>query len=399
VILSYSNDEVVQMIESFSKLQIFSIYLVDSFGSMQNDDLRSILSILQSHLPHTITIGFHAHNNLQLAFSNALAFIDGKHDDQQVIIDSSIMGMGRGAGNLNTELICDHLCKYFNSNYDILGVLSIIDTDFEFLKNKYNWGYKIAYFLSATCHCHPNYGTFFTDKKNLSVKNIFHILSLIPNVLKNNFDNYFSEQLYIDFLTKVNKSINYVKGKVIENSSRPILIIASGPSVIKEKNKINDFIKKHSPYIFVVNHYSEIFSKPDFYFFSNQNRFDKFKRKISLKNTIVTSNIQTNNIDQREGIRYVDFSKIISNSKNNINNVSIYLIKFLMQNDQIENFYFAGLDGFNPLNYDQNYSYNEFHIYNQENMLKINELLSSELSFLSKKVNIKSITASKVLSS
>ena len=48
------------------------------------------------------------------------------------IIDSSIMGMGRGAGNFNTELICDHLCKYFNSNYDIIGVLSLIDTDFEF---------------------------------------------------------------------------------------------------------------------------------------------------------------------------------------------------------------------------------------------------------------------------
>ena len=170
VILSYNNDEIVHMIESFSKLQIFSIYLVDSFGSMQNDDLRSILSILQSHLPHTIPIGFHAHNNLQLAFSNALAFIDGKYEDQHVIIDSSIMGMGRGAGNLNTELICDHLCKYFNSNYDIIGVLSLIDTDFEFLKNKYNWGYKIAYFLSATCHCHPNYGTFFTDKKFISQK-------------------------------------------------------------------------------------------------------------------------------------------------------------------------------------------------------------------------------------
>ena len=56
------------MIESFSNYKYFSIYLVDSFGSMQNDDLRSILSILQSHLPHTIPIGFHAHNNLTTRF-------------------------------------------------------------------------------------------------------------------------------------------------------------------------------------------------------------------------------------------------------------------------------------------------------------------------------------------
>ena len=102
-------------------------------------------------------------------------------------------------------------------------------------ENKYNWGYKIAYFLSATCHCHPNYGTFFTDKKNLSVKNIFHLLSLIPDKYKNNFDNYFSRQLYIDFLTRSTESLDFVKEKVIENASRPILIIASGLSVIKEK--------------------------------------------------------------------------------------------------------------------------------------------------------------------
>ena len=164
VTLSYTNEELIDLLSKFCPLNPYALYIVDSFGSMQGSELSSILQIFESIVPRSVSIGFHAHNNLQLAFSNALTFIGECSFKHNILIDSSIMGMGRGAGNLNTELICDHLSKFHALNYKLINILSIIDSDFEYLKRKFSWGYKVAYFLSATCKCHPNYGTFLPRK-------------------------------------------------------------------------------------------------------------------------------------------------------------------------------------------------------------------------------------------
>ena len=57
-----------------------------------------------------IPIGFHAHNNLELALSNSIEAIDNKID----YLDSTFTGMGRGAGNLNR--VITYIFK-FKKNY------------------------------------------------------------------------------------------------------------------------------------------------------------------------------------------------------------------------------------------------------------------------------------------
>ena len=77
--------------------------MVDSFGGVMPNDVETIVKKLRERL--TCRIGFHGHNNLELALINTLTAIDCGVDS----VDATILGMGRGAGNLNTELLLAYL--------------------------------------------------------------------------------------------------------------------------------------------------------------------------------------------------------------------------------------------------------------------------------------------------
>ena len=103
VSMRYSDEEYIELIQICNKeLQgAKGFYVVDSFGQMNNMDLVHKLQIADRYVDLSMKLGFHAHNNRQMAYSNALTFVefDFHHD---TILDASIMGMGKGAGNLCT---------------------------------------------------------------------------------------------------------------------------------------------------------------------------------------------------------------------------------------------------------------------------------------------------------
>ncbi len=75
------------------------IVLVDSAGGMIPETVKEYIKVLKEGL--NVKIGFHGHNNLQLAIANSLAAIEAGAD----IIDTSLLGLGRSAGNTPTELL------------------------------------------------------------------------------------------------------------------------------------------------------------------------------------------------------------------------------------------------------------------------------------------------------
>lgn len=83
---------------------------------------------------------------------------------RDIIIDASIYGIGRGAGNLNTELIADFVNKSYSTHYDTLPLLEVIDEFLNSLMKSNPWGFTPAQFLSATYNCHPNYATYLINK-------------------------------------------------------------------------------------------------------------------------------------------------------------------------------------------------------------------------------------------
>lgn len=126
------------------------LYFADSFGSMSIEDVRKSVSLLKRFWDKEV--GFHAHNNQGAALSNALVAIE----EGVEWIDSTVTGMGRGAGNLATEEILIQLSRQ-NAKYDPVPMMGIIHDYFEPLKRKESWGASIAYGIAALNGMHPTY--------------------------------------------------------------------------------------------------------------------------------------------------------------------------------------------------------------------------------------------------
>jgi Isopropylmalate/homocitrate/citramalate synthases len=246
-------------------------------------------------------LGYHSHNNLQLAYSNAINFVQNKNTDRDIIIDSSILGMGRGAGNLTTELIADYMNKKEIKQYNIIPLLDTIDKYLETIYRESYWGYSIAHFLSASFGCHPNYSSFLINKKNLSIIDIKKILSLLDDLEKKNFNKERIEELYINFKSNTSLPTNF-NADFFKN--KKILILASGSNLIKQKRSVMRFIDDHKPLVVAVNHIPKNI-KIDLCFFSNQKRYDKFIEHINPNKIINRTNIKvTTNISNYKVVDY-----------------------------------------------------------------------------------------------
>ncbi|HHL18870.1 MAG TPA: hypothetical protein ENJ33_03975, partial [Thiothrix sp.] len=169
----YSDKELLELIHRCNALAIDSMYIVDTHGSMMRDNLRRIYYLFQHNLNESIRLGFHSHNNLQLSYSNAIDFIEISQGSQRdIILDASIYGMGRGAGNLNTELLADYINKRIDNCYKIEPLLEVVDEYLVAISRENRWGYSLEHFLSASEHCHPNYASYLINRKHLSIVEI-----------------------------------------------------------------------------------------------------------------------------------------------------------------------------------------------------------------------------------
>lgn len=116
--------------------------LVDSYGSIYPHELKNLIKNIQNK--SNIPLGFHGHNNLELTLANTLKSIECGVS----YIDSTILGMGRGAGNLKTELLLTYLKSKQNIEVD-LNVLGKLTEIFLPLQAKYKWGTNFAYMVSG----------------------------------------------------------------------------------------------------------------------------------------------------------------------------------------------------------------------------------------------------------
>jgi 4-hydroxy 2-oxovalerate aldolase len=130
-----------------AKSSVPTFYLVDSFGNMYCEHIETLMHKYKNALPGK-TIGIHAHNNMQLAFSNTITgIIQGCN-----MLDATFLGLGRGAGNCPTELLISFLK---NPKYRLLPVLDVIQKHILPLQNNIDWGYHIPYMITGSMNEHP----------------------------------------------------------------------------------------------------------------------------------------------------------------------------------------------------------------------------------------------------
>ena len=135
----YSDMELLRLVERVNRLRPFALYMVDTLGSMYPGQVTRQFHLIHENMDPAIRLGFHGHNNLQLAFSNAQVLL-GIQAKRQLILDSSVYGMGRGAGNLPTELITRYINQNIPSRYNVGMVMDIYDEYIAPLRREYQWG-------------------------------------------------------------------------------------------------------------------------------------------------------------------------------------------------------------------------------------------------------------------
>lgn len=149
-IMALSNvmeNELLEAFEMIKRSVVDVVYIVDSYGSLDYKDMEYLVNKFKTHLPDK-RLGVHTHNNMQLAFSNTLVAADLGVE----LLDASVYGMGRAAGNCPTELLVTHLK---NTSYDLRPVLSILEELMIPLREKEEWGYLIPYMITGTLDEHP----------------------------------------------------------------------------------------------------------------------------------------------------------------------------------------------------------------------------------------------------
>tara|TARA_R110002020_G_scaffold144769_1_gene317933 strand:- start:7963 stop:9501 length:1539 start_codon:yes stop_codon:yes gene_type:complete len=117
-------------------------YMVDSYGGVFPEDVRQTVALVKSKT--NVPLGFHGHDNLEMALINTITAIEEGCE----IIDATVTGMGRGAGNLKTELLLTYLENSHALPVDFTALSSVV-SEFETLREHYKWGTSLPYMFSG----------------------------------------------------------------------------------------------------------------------------------------------------------------------------------------------------------------------------------------------------------
>lgn len=188
-IISYSKNKLEKLLKILNEFSPKGVCIVDTFGSMTIEDLKNIYKTFNLILNRNIIIGLHLHENLSLSMGLASIFIELSKNDREIIIDSSVLGIGRVPGNLCTELILSLLNAKNDKKYDLNNIYSIIVDPIKKIRAEVEWGYLPAYAITASKKIHRDYAEYLNSKNELDLNQIDFILSKIINEKDRNFFN------------------------------------------------------------------------------------------------------------------------------------------------------------------------------------------------------------------
>lgn len=348
---TYTDVELLSLVERMNEMKPYAFYLVDTLGKLYANQLLKLFYLVDNNLDEDIVIGCHSHNNLQLAFSNAQALIQSGQK-RSLVIDASILGMGRGAGNLCTEILTQYINETMEYKYHTELLIELVDEYISPISFMHPWGYSAGYFLAATNNCHPNYVTFLLNKQTLNIKQIYQLLKEIPEDERALYHEKLIDSLYLKFQENEvddRETISKLK-KMLKG--RKVFVAAPGKSLLNEKEKVQEFLKDGEPLVICVNSIPDGMT-PDILFISNQKRYHQQKKEYNLKKCPFPV-VLTSNIDAGKSMEYrVNYSDLIVSDAMISDNACLMLFQLLMKIG-VDEIYIAGFDGYHT-NVERNY--------------------------------------------
>ncbi|MCR4694292.1 MAG: hypothetical protein K5773_03080 [Pseudobutyrivibrio sp.] len=343
----YTDAELINVSRLVNDFRPEAVSIVDTFGKMYPWDLSRMLTILDHNLDISIGIGFHSHNNQQLSFAMAIQFIEwsiSAAPERRVIVDGTLCGMGRGAGNACTELLANYMNLKYKSSYDMDSLMDCIDLYMSEFITKFNWGYSIPYALAGMYGCHVNNVAYLIDKHRTKAKDMRNIFDSLDGNKRIVYDYDNLERVYKE-CTERKADDTYTRGWLFNTlKGKDVLLLLPGKSVETKRKEIEEFIEKKKPFVIGVNSYLAGYEY-DMVFFNNDLKFEYFEDII--KNNIDKLNIlMTSNMDKYDNEKIYRINNPIGDSRWKYNNNSTIILLDLLKNIDNCNIYIAGFDGF-----------------------------------------------------
>lgn len=389
--LNYSDVEFVEMIRKINEMNPACFYIVDSFGVIEIEDFQRILFLADHNLKSDIILGYHAHNNLQQAYGNAKYMVE-QNLTHNIMLDASVYGMGRGAGNLNMELFASYLNKNYDKSYNIDAFLDIMDLYLKPIFAEHYWGYSLPFYLSAHFNCHPNYAGYFADKNTLSNKSMRQLLASLPDDVKIRYSESEAEKYYQAFQKKYVDDAGVIDKLKNEIRGREILILAPGKSLETQRTEVETFIEKEKPVIIAINVVPTGY-KTDYVFCANEKRIKNLE-KIKDCKLIVSSNVNVENSCTGVDALTVNYSSYLSDVPEIADNPTLMMIRILMAAG-IKKVSLAGFDGYSAVAAENYYDKGLAMGTSVELKIKRNGLIKDELIEISNLLSLFFITKSK----
>ena len=237
-----SSSEIKTAISKVDK-QADVIYFADSMGSLQNENITELVNTIKSNWSGDI--GIHTHDNMGLALSNLIQAIN----DGVRWVDSTVTGMGRGAGNAKTELLLLNVADENDSLNKLSPLFSLIDNYFYQLKKKYEWGLNPYYFLSGKYGIHPSYVQEMLVDARYRQEDILVAIEYLRKIGAKKFN-----------INTLNTAKNFYhtspKGRWMPRevfNQKDVLVIGGGNSVVTHKLAIESYIKRVKPIVVALN--------------------------------------------------------------------------------------------------------------------------------------------------
>lgn len=337
--LAYSDKELLDLVDMMNEVEPYSYGIVDTYGAMYLEDMTHFYNLIDYNLDSNICIDIHSHNNFQSSFAFAQEIIKLANGNRKIILDATLNGIGKGAGNLNTELIVDYLVRKKNSDYDVDKILDSIDRYLVPLTDRCKWGYSIPAFMAGIYKAHPNNVSYLTDKYRLNSKDIKYILSGIEEAVRQRYDYGNIRKIYRTYNENLVDDQNSIRNLYEKLNGKSILILAPGRTVHDFGNKISEYIRSEQPIVISINFISDDFIC-DYYFYANTIHWERVCDVIKHENCIITSNIHT----CTEDTLIVNYSSLIAEDSRLCDNSTIMLLN-LLKKVEVSRICIAGFDG------------------------------------------------------
>lgn len=345
-ITSYNEEELLEIVDLVNSIKPYAVSMVDTYGLLYPEDLLHYYDILDEYVDKDVQIGFHAHNNLQLAYANSLCFLEkpSRHD---VVVDGTLYGMGKSAGNAPLELLAMRLNEKFGKQYKIDSMLESINESVLEFYTKTPWGYKTFFYLCSKNRCHPNYVTYLEGTQNLSISCIDSLLSQIaPEDKKLLYDRLVAEQVYERYVDNEGSDMsskidfqNMIQGKTL-------LLIGPGRNIQLQEKQVQIFIEKEFPFIISINYIPEKINV-NCVFVTNSKRYHDMTLALKESKNIGLMLLATTNVECRGG--KFDFvinrAPLLESNERIVDNSFLMLLKFL-KGIGVQKVFCAGFDGY-----------------------------------------------------